>query len=202
MATLRFPDNVAVGTLDWIGAPPGPKIAQGTVELPDGVPVALDVSPIAGVERQGAESWFLHPAPGPLALDFIRDLPPDAISSLSLHSSASESSLTALPHLAPGLTHLYLVWTDFTNAALPPIAELTRLIYLQTFGNRFTDSGVQQLAALTRLESLYLEEATLGYSAFAFVEQLPRLQRLGVQDVELTQRDLERLRERFPDIAI
>ena len=202
VVTLRFPDEDAVGTLDWIGAPPGPNLARGVVDVPDGVAVSLEVMPIERVAREGAQAWSVHPAPGPLALDFLQALPTDVIDSLSLRSAVVASTLDALPHLAPGLTHLYLVWTDFTDDVLPFVAQLTRLTYLQTFGNRFTDAGVQQLASLTRLESLYLEEGSLGYEAFEFAEQLPRLKRLGLQDVELSRRDLTRLRDRLPGVDV
>jgi hypothetical protein len=62
------------------------------------------------------------------------------------------------------------------------VAKLTGLTYLQTFGNNFTDRGVQQLATLVNLD-LYLEEQTLTLAAFDFVERLPHLTRLGLQDV-------------------
>lgn len=96
----------------------------------------------------------------PVDLGFVRDLPPDGIEALRIRA-ASEDSLDALVHLAPGLRRLYLIHTGFTDAALSTIARLHGLVYLQAWGNTFTDAGVQQLVALRNLESLYLEEETL-----------------------------------------
>jgi len=82
------------------------------------------------------------------------------------------------------------------------VAKLTGLTYLQTFGNAFTDHAVQQLAALTKLDHLYLEEESLTAAAFAFVEQLPHLARLGLQDVSITADETRRLRARLPRVDV
>jgi hypothetical protein len=115
-----------------------------------------------------------------------------------LNCDVVESSVSALAHLAPGLTSLYLPWSNLTDAVLQHVAGLTGLSYLQTFGNQFTDAGVQQLAALQKLEQLYLEESTLSVAAFDFAARLPRLERLGLQDVQLSKTELEQLRSRLP----
>ncbi len=107
-----------------------------------------------------------------------------------------------MTHLAPGLRRLYLAHAHLTDDALTHISKLGGLIYLQSWGNRFTDRGVQQLAALTRLESLYLEEETLSAAAFDFTVSLPRLTRLGVQDVPLTEIEIAELRQRLPGAGI
>ena len=107
-----------------------------------------------------------------------------------------------MTHLAPGLRSLYLAWADLEDDALAHVSKLEGLIYLQTWGNRFTDRGVQQLAALTRLESLYLEEEPLSAAAFDFVVGLPHLARLGLQDVPLTDAELADLRRRLPDVDV
>ena len=72
----------------------------------------------------------------------------------------------------------------------------------QSWGNEFTSGGVQQLVALQNLEYLYLEEETLEYSAFDFVGRLPRLRRLGLKDVPLSENDLARLTDRLPDVDV
>lgn len=82
------------------------------------------------------------------------------------------------------------------------MAKLAGLCYLQTFGNHFTDRGVRQLAALVNLDHLYLEEETPTLSAFDFVDRLPHLARLGLQDVPLSQRDIEQLRNRLPAVDV
>lgn len=76
------------------------------------------------------------------------------------------------------------------------------LTYLQTWGNRFTDSGVEVLAQLEQLEHLYLEEETLSAHAFGFAQRLPRLGRLGLQDVPISDEELVGLRAALPGVRI
>ncbi len=111
-------------------------------------------------------------------------------------------SFGAVTHLAPGLRRLYLAHTDLTNAVLAHVAKLDGLIYLQTWGNQFTDRGVQQPASLINLESLYLEEETLSAAALDFAAGLPRLARVGIQDMTVTDADLAELRRRLPGATV
>ena len=103
---------------------------------------------------------------------------------------------------APGLHALYLAFSGLGDVVLPTVAALTGLTWLQTFGNRFTDAGVQQLVGLTNMRHLYLEEETLTAAAFAFVDRLPQLVRLGLQDVDLDDAELETLRARLPGVQV
>ncbi len=82
------------------------------------------------------------------------------------------------------------------------MAELTGLTYLQTFGNSYTDLGVQQLVALQNLEYLFLEEETLSAVSLAFVRDLPHLARLGLQDMPLTDEELADLRAALPGVQV
>jgi hypothetical protein len=107
-----------------------------------------------------------------------------------------------MPHLSAGLRQLHLAWTDLTDQALPYIAQLRGLTYFQSFGNKFTSQGLQQLVSLKHLERLYLEEENLDYAAFDFVERLPRLRRLGVMDVPLSEEEITRLTERLPGVDV
>jgi hypothetical protein len=81
------------------------------------------------------------------------------------------------------------------------VSRLTALTYLQSFGNRFTDDGIARLKPLRLLERLYLEEETLTAKAFDIVDALPNLKHVGQQDVPLSNRQLHRLRRRFPGVA-
>jgi hypothetical protein len=110
MRELRFPDDHAVGKLDWAGAPMNIVPAMGPVFVPDDAEVALSVpafreSPRGGrvMDRRIDQADFA----------FVHDLPPDAIHSLRIHAAAEES-LTDLAHLAPGLRRLHLVRTGGT----------------------------------------------------------------------------------------
>jgi hypothetical protein len=201
---LQFPSDRVVGILDWAGSyteERGPVLATGAVSAPDGRDLRLSVEPISHTERAGNGWTINHSVDGAVDLEFLRSLPPAAIGSLSVRA-ATESSAAAITHLAPGLRTLTLPWSGFSDAVLPAVARLTELTFLQTFGNRFTDAGVQQLVTLQQLESLYLEEETLGIAAFDFVDRLPALQRLGLQDVALGPGDLERLKRRLPGVRV
>jgi len=195
MPELVFPSDRVVGELDWLGAPIGGVPATGRVVVPDGVGVDLTVPGFSDSPDGGR---LMNPAAD---LGFLRELPPDGIEALRIRA-APEASLDALAHLAPGLRRLYLIHTEFTDAALPAIARLDGLVYLQAWGNAFTDAGVQQLVVLQNLESLYLEEETLTAAAFAFTDRLPRLARLGLQDVNVTEAEIDDLRRRRPNVDV
>jgi hypothetical protein len=230
MATLTFPSGRAMGTLDWAGSGAAPVLASGVVTVPDGVEIALDVMVIESVRRTDGhsafhsaltierlnadgseasevredsdESWEITGGRQPADLGWLRQLPADSITDLHLRAPIVPESFAAVTHLAPGLRRLYLAWADLPDDALAHVSKLDGLIYLQTWGNRFTDRGVQQLAALSRLESLYLEEDTLSAAAFDFAVRLPHLSRLGVQDVPLTEVELAELRRRLPGVSV
>ena len=197
MRELNFPSDRPVGTLDWDGAPSRGVLAIGQVTVPEEASVELSVEPF---HSSPDRPRIMRPEDR-IDLSFVRGLPSDGIQSLRIRETR-ERSMDALAHLAPGLRHLYLVWTEFSDAVLPTIAQLHELIYLQTFGNQFSDDGVQQLVALQKLEALYLEEETLTAAAFAFADRLPRLARLGLQDVTLTEADLAGLRRRLPGVDV
>ncbi|WP_375499368.1 hypothetical protein [uncultured Jatrophihabitans sp.] len=202
---LSFPTDRIVGVLDWNGSwdtQTGPVLATGVVRVPDDGEVQLKVSAVSRTEPAG-DGWQIITEPGDPAVDlgFLNYLAPNIIGSISL-GHVDASSFSALRHLAPGLRKLYLTWSGLGDEVLADIAALRELTWLQTFGNRFTDVGVQQLAALTQLRSLYLEEETLTAAAFAFTAELPLLERLGVQDVPLTADDLAFLKLHLPGVDV
>ena len=204
MPELIFPTDQAVGTLDWDGAfdpTRGPVLAVGTVHAPDGLEISLEVSPVGASDAVGGGTRRTEAGPAPVDLTFLARLPADSITSLSL-GRIDPVTIGSIAHLAPGLRRLYLPWTRLDDDALPHITRLTGLTWLQTFGNHFTDDGVQQLAALRHLEHLYLEEATLTAAAFAFTTQLPHLARLGLQDVQIGPEELDTLKARLPGVDV
>ncbi|WP_018503675.1 hypothetical protein [Parafrankia discariae] len=192
MVVLPFPENRTVGTVDWLGSSYedlGPLPARGDVEVPDGGEVTLEVRP-------ASLDW------SPIDMHFLDRLPSDSITGMSIMCPVRSGSLSALAHLAPGLRRLTLGWTDLTDEALPHLAVLRHLTWWQSFGNRFSDAGVQQLVALEELDHLYLEESTLTLAGFAFAPRLGRLCRLGVKDASLSKRDLKSLRRRLPGVDV
>jgi hypothetical protein len=216
MARLQFPEDEIVGTLRWVGSDDGhgPILATGVVDVPDDGPVSLDVMHVVSVEPSSAGSpltdvgapkdeaagWLLRGDGAAVDLSFLRDLPSDSIDSLSLSKLVQE--FVAVVHLAPGLTSLYLADSDLEDEVLSHVARLENLVYLQAWGNRFSDKGVQQLVSLHRLEYLYLEEETLTAAAFEFTPALSRLKRLGLMDVPVTPEELFLLRARLPNVDV
>jgi hypothetical protein len=203
---LRFPTDRIVGVLDWSDAwhpERGPVLATGSVTVPDDQDIALDVSAVTGSHPSGGGSWIVTPdnVTRSVDLSFLELLPPDVIDRLTLHD-VDTASFRAVRHLQLGLTHLYLAFSRLGDTVLSHVAALTKLTYLQTFGNHFTDDGVQQLAALKSLQHLYLEEETLTAAAFAFTSELPHLERLGLQDVPITAAELAAARSRLPGVGV
>jgi hypothetical protein len=229
MPSLRFPPGQAVGTLEWLGSEraAAPVLATGVVTVPDEAEITLDVMLIESVRRsdgpnralhssfsrraadgavefvaEDSESWEITGSREPVDLGFLRHLPADSIANLHMRVPIVAESFDSVMHLALGLRRLYLAVTDLTDDALAAVGALRGLVYLQTWGNRFTDRGVQQLASLTRLESLYLEEETLSAAAFDFAATLPHLARLGFQDVPLSDVEIAELRRRLPNVDV
>jgi hypothetical protein len=214
IAILSFPADRAVGTLDWAGSHTtleealeaardrGLVLAQGSVEVPaDARGVAFNLCPVSHVESQG-DGWAIESSGEPLDLGFLTALPPTAIESLELPRSNQviPSTLSALPHLAPGLKRLYAGFGEYGDDLLAHVSELVHLTYLQTWGNHFTDSGVQVLESLDELETLYLEEEELTPKAFQFAHRLSRLTRIGVAD-EWPSGYRDALRQEFPGLV-
>jgi hypothetical protein len=170
------------------------------VEAPDDRDIALDVGEVINVQRSG-DGWSLQLAQRPDDLSFLTDLPGDVISSLDL-SNVVPKTVESIVSVAPGLRRLCLGFTGFNDGILYYVAQLSALTSLYTFGNRFTDAGVQQLASLRRLRNLSLEEETLTVAAFDFVDQLPNLIRLDVWDVQMTEDEHLALKARLPNIEV
>src|SRR5580700_6488706 len=228
--SLSFPSGQTVGTLEWLESESAaaPVLATGVVTVPDNAEITLDVMLIESVRRidgasrayrstlsiqhgangpveyvaEDSESWEITGSGEPADLGFLRRLPADSITSLHLRAPIVPQSFNSVMHFARGLRSLYLACTDLTDDALAAIGTLHSLVYLQSWGNRFTDRGVQQLASLTRLESLYLEEETLSAAAFDFATTLPHLARLGLQDVPVSDVELAVLRSRLPGVDV
>ena len=195
---------MTVGTIDWATSwaeHGGPVLAHGDVEVPSDMRITLTVQPIASIEPAG-DGFQIHRSKEVVDLAFLQDLPGNSLEQLQIHAVVVPGSWGALVHLAPGLRRLYVIQAEFPDDALPAIAELTGLEYLQCYGNRFTDEGVQCLASLVAIEWLYLEEETLTANAFGFVSGLPRLRRLGLQDVPITDSELHSLQQQLPGVLV
>lgn len=225
---LPFPADETVGIVAWPGSEMEGLIpAKGNVAVPHGAEVSLRVMIIESIasadsleaghwiQREGkirspdswsrasvGGRWIIHGSSRPVDLRFLRNLPSANINELHLTSPLIPESFDSIVHLAPGLRRLYLASTALTDEALQSVSKLHNLTYLQTWGNRFTDGGVQQLVALRKMESLYLEESSLSVTAFRFAVELPQLSRLGLQDVAVSAGGLKKLRARLPHAKV
>jgi hypothetical protein len=230
MICLPFPANEIFGTLEWPGCRTDwPVLATGAVMVPDDSEITLSVSrieevlPCSGpdigihindphIEAHGESAlaaqgfrtgWEVKEGNQSLDLEFLRRLPAGSIRSLNLTYWILPESFSAVTHLAPGLRSLRLAATALNDTALQTVAQLYGILELQTFGNQFTDEGVQQLAALQDLEDLYMEERGLSVLAFEFAARLPHLVRIaGLGEVPMSTSDLSWLKARLPGVDI
>lgn len=204
MAVLNFPEENAVGTVAWQRRLPGqgPTLAIGSIEIPPDAKVELRIAAVHSVfENEGGRlSYSISSQPVDLA--FLDDLPKDCIECVHLGPCVDSESVRFLALLAPGLRRLNVPGTGLSDDSLEHISRLTGLTYLQTYDNVFTDDGVQILARLQMLESLYLEEESLTAAAFRFASALPRLRRLGLQDVPIQPDQLAELRASLPGVDV
>src|SRR6266851_1084066 len=138
---------------------PSPSMCRRRFDPGEDAPAWIE---LGGVRVTGAGGYSLEGSGQPVHLGFLHELPGDSITDLHLSWPLIPESLAAITHLSPGLRRLYLAQTALGDDALTLVAQLRGLTYLQTWGNQFTDAGVQQLAALTDLDHLYLEEETLS----------------------------------------
>ena len=67
----------------------------------------------------------------PVDLSFIRDLPADIVSDLTLWDEILQSSFPAIAQLAPGLQHLTITVDWLDDEAIAVIADLRALETLQ-----------------------------------------------------------------------
>lgn len=187
MADLNFPTTAIVGRVDWDGAyteSKGPVLARGTIQVPDGVPVSLEVESISGLRHGPGVGWRILPSREPVDLSFLVDLPGSVITSLTLTRPFSGSTASLL-NLSPRLEKLFLADCGLGDPELDHLVQLENLTHWQSWGNCFTDRGVQKLSRLRRLRRLFLEEATLSLDGLAVGATLPDLELMGVSGASI-----------------
>jgi hypothetical protein len=145
-------------------------------------------------------------------LEFIRGLPADSVSDLSLGDIVRDS-FGAVAHLAPGLRR-FGVYIDnlgddapsvigrlraleslalygdcamdegrrLDDHALSMIADLPALEYLALLDGAYTEHGLQQLRRLPKLRHLHIEREGLTAPMFRFATAMPALARLSGLD--------------------
>ena len=169
--------------------------------MPNDVDVELQVRAITDVVPMGQGSWSFTGDSTQVDLAFLDELPPDAIAAVNLRGVVV-ASVPSLARFAPGLRRLVLADTALEDDALSTVGRLSGLTSLQTWGNGFTNEGVEALRALQSLESLFLEEASLTAAAFNIAGALPNLVTLGCQDASLTNEEFEELQRNLPGVRV
>jgi hypothetical protein len=201
VTTLRFSEGQYKGRLDWVGLSHSTQVlAAGSVDVPDDRLVHLFVRRASGRAEIGGGR--VASVLRPVDLTFLRELPPDAIGALNVQGTILPETFDAVTKLASGLRHLNLGDTELEDSAVPVIGELTRLTHLGSYGNRFTDAGLQQLVSLRELQHLSFEEASLTVAALAFAADLPSLVSLEVWDMQITDEEHAVLRAELPGVAV
>jgi len=156
----------------------------------------------------GEGSYSVGSGKEPVDLEFIRGLPPDSVSGLSV-GSVVPGSFAAVAHLAPGLRGLGVclgnlggdapsVIAELTaleslrlygdsamdegrrldDRALSTIADLPALEYLALLGGAYTEQGLRQLVRLPKLRHLHIEGEGLTAPMFRFAAAMPALTKL------------------------
>jgi hypothetical protein len=142
----------------------------------------------------GKETYSVEYGDEAVDLEFIRALPADSVSELSL-SEVVPASFTAVAHLAPGLRGLGLFLDDFGEDAPSVIAELTALESLALYGNdlpedgpslRLNDHALSAIADLPVLESLSLLGGSYTEHGLQQLRRLPTLRHLHIEREGLT----------------
>ena len=126
-------------------------------------------------------------------LEFIRGLPPDSVSALSLTGDVLPASFTAVAHLAPGLRRLGLYLDNLGDDAPSVIAEPDGPAIAGTLrrfshgrGRPLGDRALSMIADLPALEYLALLDGAYTEQGLRQLLRLPKLRHLHIEREGLT----------------
>jgi hypothetical protein len=178
------------GTPASLAAPPGP--AHERVTWRRGMPTALRNN--RSIWGGPGEGCSVEIGEEPVDLEFIRGLPADSVSDLSL-GDVVPASIGAVAHLAPGLRDLSVYIDNLGDDAPTVIAELTALERLSLAGHDFPEDGpslrlddraLSAIADLPDLESLSLLGGSYTEHGLQQLRRLPKLRHLHIEREGLT----------------
>jgi hypothetical protein len=140
----------------------------------------------------GEGSYSVGSGEEPVDLEFIRRLPPDSVSDLSV-GRVVPGSFAAVAHLAPGLRDLGVYLDNLGDDAPSVIAKLTALKSLRLYGDsardegrRLDDRALSMIAGLPALEYLALLDGAYTEHGLRQLVRLPKLRHLHVEREGLT----------------
>jgi hypothetical protein len=153
------------GKLDWVAF----AEASGTVELPDGEEIQLQIS---------ANAQF-----DPSILSFI---PPDALSILGWVSTSKVTD-SALEHIGrlKGLKVLELWETSIGDKGIAHLEGLVNLVCLDIGDTAITDEGLRHLQALRSLRQLTLLGTRVSENGLRYLRTLDRLEHLDLMKTQV-----------------
>jgi hypothetical protein len=140
----------------------------------------------------GEGSYSVSWGKEPVDLEFIRRLPPDSVSELSV-GGVVPGSFAAVAHLAPGLRSLGVYLDNLGGDAPSVIAELKALESLRLYGDsamdegrRLDDHALSMVAGLPALEYLALLNGAYTEQGLGQLVRLPKLRHLHIEREGLT----------------
>ena len=143
--------------------------------------------------RPEDRSYSVGSGEEPVDLEFIRALPADSVSGLSLTGDVLPASFAAVAHLAPGLRRLGLYLDNLGDDAPSVIAGLTALESLALYGDstmgegrRLDDHALSMIADLPALEYLSLLDGAYTEHGLRQLRRLPMLGHLHIEREGLT----------------
>ena len=88
------------------------------------------------------------------------------------------------------------------DSDLPPLAELSELVWLDLTDTKVTDQGLMHLTGLTRLERLRLDETQVTNKGLVHLAKLKRLTTLNLYRTQVTDEGVKKLQAALPDLEI
>ena len=141
----------------------------------------------------GDLSYSVGSGEEPVDLEFLRSLPADSISELSLTGDVVPASFAAVAHLAPGLRHLGVYIDNLGDDAPSVMADLPALESLALYGDSAMDEGrllndhaLSTIADLPALEYLALLDGAYTEHGLRQLRRLPKLRHLHIEREGLT----------------
>ncbi len=133
-------------------------------------------------------------------LEYLKDAP--ELSSVSLTGSpVTDSGLAHLSQLE-NVTGAVLDGTRITDSGLRFLARLDKLAGLILDDTAVTGSGLAHLRTLPRITSLSLVRCTINDSHTAYLKELESLRSLDLNETDMSEEGLGRLRQALPDCRI
>ncbi len=91
---------------------------------------------------------------------------------------------------------------EMRHADLPPLAELSELVWIDLTDTKVTDQGLLHLVGLTRLEQLRLDETQVTDAGLMHLAKLKRLSTLNLYRTQVTDEGVKKLQAALPDLEI